>query len=92
LDVGQDTTLSNGDTSQEIVQLLIVLNGQLQVTWNNSGPFVVWQHFLPTQSFSSQVFHHSDRVNRGAGTNLLGIVALTKKSVDSFNWALQSSP
>jgi len=41
LDVEQDTTLSNGDTSQEPVQFLIVSDGQKQAMWNNSLLLVI---------------------------------------------------
>ena len=32
LDVGEDSTLGNGDSGQELVQLLVVPDGKLEVT------------------------------------------------------------
>ena len=36
LDVGQDTSFGNGDTSQEFVQLFIVADGKLKMTGNDA--------------------------------------------------------
>ena len=36
LDVGQHTTLGNGDSLQQLVQLLVVPDGQLQVSGDDS--------------------------------------------------------
>jgi hypothetical protein len=41
LDVGEDTTLSDGDTRQEFVQLLVVSDGQLQVSRDDTSLLVV---------------------------------------------------
>ena len=36
LDVGQNTRLRDGDTTKELVQLLVVAGSELQVTRNNT--------------------------------------------------------
>ena len=41
LDVGEDTSLSNGDSGQEFVQLFVITDGQLQVTGDDPGLLVV---------------------------------------------------
>ena len=41
LDVGQDTSLGDGDTGQELVQLLVVTDGELKMSWDDSGLLVV---------------------------------------------------
>ena len=41
LDVGQNTTLSDRDARQQLVQFLIVADGQLKVTWNDASLLVV---------------------------------------------------
>ena len=33
LDVGQDTSLGDGDSAQQLVQLLVVADGELEVAW-----------------------------------------------------------
>ena len=41
LDVGEDTTLGNGNTGEEFVQFLVVADGELEVTGDDSGLLVV---------------------------------------------------
>lgn len=41
MDVGQDTTLGDGDVTEQLVQLLIVSDGELQMTWDDTGLLVV---------------------------------------------------
>ena len=52
LDVGQNTTLSDRDARQQLVQFLVVANGQLKVTWNDASLLVTssveeeWFYFV----------------------------------------------
>ena len=41
LDVGEDTTLGNGNTGEEFVQFLVIADGELEVTGDDSGLLVV---------------------------------------------------
>ena len=41
LDVGEYTTLGNGDTGEEFVQLFVIANGQLNMSWDDSCFLVV---------------------------------------------------
>lgn len=41
MDVGEHTTLGNGDVTQELVQLLIVSDGELKMTRDDTGLLVV---------------------------------------------------
>ena len=41
MDVGEDTTLGNGDSGEELVQLFIITDGQLQVTGDDPDLLVV---------------------------------------------------
>ena len=41
VDVWQDTTLRNGDVSEKLVQLLIVADGELEMTRNDTSLLVV---------------------------------------------------
>ncbi len=72
LDVWQYTTLSNGDTRQEFVQLLVVSDGQLQVSWDDSGLLVVTCSIAcQFQNFSGQVFHDGSQVHRDTSSDTL---------------------
>ena len=77
VDVWQDTTLSNGDTTQQLVQFLIVTDGQLQVTGDDTGLLVVTGSVTGQfQDFSGQVFQDGSQVDGGTGTDTLSVVAL----------------
>ena len=41
VDVGQDTTLGDGDMAEELVQLLIVTDSELKMTRDDTGLLVV---------------------------------------------------
>merc|ERR1712018_727652 len=81
LDVGEDTSLSDGDSSQELVQFFIVTDGQLQVTGDDPGLLVVTGSIAcQFKNLSGQVFHNGSQVDGGTGTNTFSIVALAQKT------------
>ena len=41
MNVGQHTTLGNGDVAEKLIQFLIVANGELEMTRDDSGFLVV---------------------------------------------------
>ena len=41
MNVWQDTTLGDCDVTQQLVQLLIVSDGELEMTWDDTGLLVV---------------------------------------------------
>ena len=41
MNVGQDTTLRNGDMSEKLVQFLIVADGELEMTGDDTSLLVV---------------------------------------------------
>lgn len=93
LDVGQHTTLGNGDTGQELVQLLVISDGQLQVTGNDPRLLVVTGGVAcQLQNFGGQVLQHGGKVNWGSGTDTLGIVALSEQTMDPAHWELKTGP
>jgi hypothetical protein len=61
--------------------------------WNNARLLVVSGGIsCKLENFGSKVFDDSGEVNGGAGTNSLGIIAFTKKTVDSTNRKLKTRP
>lgn len=91
LDVRQNTTLSDGDTGQQFVQLLVVADGQLKVTWNDSGLLVVTGSVAgQLENFGGQVLHNGSQVDRGSGTDSLGVVSLAEQTVDATDRELES--
>ena len=93
LDVGQHTSLGNGDPRQELVQLLIVADGELKMTGDDSGLLVVTGSIASQlEHLSSEVFHNGSQVDWGTSTHPFGIVSLTEETVNSTNGELESSP
>ncbi|GAB1602009.1 hypothetical protein Ahia01_000479500 [Argonauta hians] len=91
LDVGQDTTLGDGYSGQQLVQLFVITNGQLQVTRNDSGFLVVSGSIsCQLEHFSRQILHHGSQVNGSTSTNTLGIVAFSQQTMDTTDRELKS--
>ena len=87
MDVGKDTTLGDGDVAQKLVQLLIVADGKLKVTGNDTGLLVVTSGVTSQlEDFSSQVLKDSSEVDWSTSTDTLSVVALSEESVDTTDW------
>jgi hypothetical protein len=86
VNVGEDTTLGNGDVTQELVQLLIVADGKLEVTGDDTGLLVVTGGVTSQlEDLSSEILENSSEVDGGTGTDTLSIVALAEQTVDTTN-------
>ena len=91
LDVRQDTTLGDSDSSQELVQFFVVPDGKLEMPGVDSLLLVVTGSVASQlEDLSSKVLHDGGQVDWGASSDTLGIVALAEKSVDTTNWELKS--
>lgn len=89
LDVGQNTSLGDGHSAQQLVQLLVITDGQLQVTGNDPGLLVVTGCVsCQLQHLGSQVLHHCSQVHWRSSTDPLRIVALAKQTVDTTHGEL----
>ena len=92
LDVGEDSTLSNGDTSKELVQLLVISDGKLKMSWDNSGLLVITGSIASQlKDLSSKVLHDSSQIDWSSSTNTGSIVTLAEETMDTSNWELKSS-
>ena len=49
MDIWQDTALSDGDVTEKLVQFLVVADGEVEMTWDDTGLLVV------TSSVASQL-------------------------------------
>ena len=93
LDVGEDTTLSDGDSGEKLVQLLVVTDGELKMSRDDSGLLVVTSGISgQLEDLSSEVLEDGSQVDRGTSTNALGVVALAEEPVDTANGELETSP
>ncbi|XP_045895530.1 uncharacterized protein LOC123963052 [Micropterus dolomieu] len=90
LDVGQHAALSDGHSAQQLVELLVVADGQLQVTGDDPGLLVVAGGVSgQLQDLSGQVLQHRRQVHGGSGTDTLGVVSFTQQPVDTADGELE---
>merc|ERR1719430_2829382 len=93
LDVGEDAALGNGHTSKQLVQLLVVPDGKLQMPRNDARLLVVPGSVTSQlQDLCSQILHHRCHVNGCTSSNSLGIVSLPEQSMNPAHWELKSCP
>ncbi|KAK5625519.1 hypothetical protein RRF57_001234 [Xylaria bambusicola] len=65
VNVGKYTTLGNGDVTKELVQLLIVSDGELKMTGDDTCLLVVTSGVTSQlENFSSQVLKNGSEVDR----------------------------
>lgn len=84
MNVGKDTTLGDGDMPEKLVQLLIIPDGELQVTRDDTRLLVVASRVASQfQDFGGKVLEDSSEVDRGTSTDTLGVVALPEETVDT---------
>lgn len=66
MDVGKNTTLGDRNVSEKLVQLLIVADGELKVTRDDTGFLVVTGGIASKfENLSSEVLKNGSKVNRG---------------------------
>ena len=90
LDVGQHAALSDGDSAEQLVELLVVADGQLQVTGDDPGLLVVAGGVSgQLQDLSGEVLQHGGQVHRSSGTDTLSVVPLPKQPMDTTHRELE---
>ncbi|XP_040275515.1 uncharacterized protein LOC120990668 [Bufo bufo] len=93
LDVGQDASLGDGDAAQQLVELLVVAHGQLQVAGDDAGLLVVAGGIAgQLQDLGGEILEHSGQVDGSAGAHPLGVVALAEEPVHSADRELEPCP
>lgn len=92
MNVREDTTLGDSDVTQQLVQLLIVADGELEVTRDDTGLLVVTGGVASQlENLSSEVFEDGSQVYGSTGTDTLGVVALAQQTVDTADGERQTS-
>ena len=92
LDVGQHTSLGDGNTCQKFVQFLVVSDGQLQMARVDPLLLVVTSGVAcQLEDLGSEVLHNSCEVDGSTSTDSLGVVAPAKQTVHTTDWELESS-
>lgn len=88
----EDTTLGDGNTTQELVELLVVSDGELEVTGDDTGLLVVTSGVSgQLEDLSGEVLEDGSQVDWGTSTNSLGVVAVLEVTVDTSDWELETS-
>jgi len=84
VNVGEDTTLGDGDVSEQLVQLLVVPDGELEMTGDDTGLLVVAGSVTgQLEDFGREVLQDGSEVDGRTGTDTLSVVALAEQTVDT---------
>jgi len=84
VNVWQDTTLCDCDVTQQLVQFLIVADGQLKMTGDDTGLLVVTSGVAgQLEDFSSEVLKDGCEVDGSTSTDTLSVVALSQETMDT---------
>ena len=92
MDVGEDSTGSDGDSAQKLVELLVVLYGKGDVAGDNAGLLVVAGGVSgKLKDLSAQVLKDGGHVDTGSHTNTGSVSTLLKVACQTGNWELKPS-
>lgn len=92
VNVGQDTTLGDGNMTQKLVQLLIVPDGKLQMTGDDTGLLVVAGGVASQlENLSSEVLEDGSQIDGSTSTDTLGVVTLAEQTVDTTDGESETS-
>lgn len=87
MNVGQDTTLSDRDVTQELVQFFVISDGELQMTGNDSRLLIVASGIAgKLEDLSCKVFQDGSQVDRGTGTDSLSVISFSQETMYTANW------
>ena len=91
MDVWENTTGSDGGGAEELVELFVVADSELDVSWHNSGLLVVLGGVASElEDLSGEVLKDGSEVDWGTGTNSGGVSSGSHLSGNSSNWELES--
>lgn len=84
--------MADDDIAEQLVKLLVVTNGKLQVTGNNTLLLVIPSSVTRKfEDLSSKIFKNSSEVNRSTCSHTLCVVALLQETVDTTDRELETS-
>lgn len=92
MDVGKNTSVGDGGLVHQLVELLIVADGELDVAGDNSGLLVVLGGVSgELEDLSSEVFEDGGEVHWGTSTDALSVATSLHETGNSAYWELKSS-
>ena len=93
MDVGEDTTLGDGDAAHELVELLVVADGKLEVAGIDPGLLVVAGGVAgKLKDLGSKVLHDCGEVDGGTASDAGAVRAVLEVPVDTSDRELKASP
>ena len=92
MNVGKNTTRSDGNTSEQLVQFLVILNGKGDVTGHDTSLLVITGGITGQfQDLGTQVLEDGGKVDGSTGTHTSGVLSLTEVTTDTADGELKSS-
>jgi len=91
VDVGEDTSRRDGDATEQLVQLLVVLDGKGDVTGHDARLLVVAGGVAgKLQNLGTEVLEDGGEVDGGASTHAGGVLSLSEVTSDTSDGELKS--
>ena len=91
MDVGKNTSGRDGDAAEQLVQLLVVLDGKGDVAGHDASLLVVTGGVASKlQDLGAEVLEDGSKVDGGTGSHTGGVLALTEVTSDTGDGELQS--
>ncbi len=92
MDVGEDTSRRNGDATEQLIQLLVVLNSKGDVAGYDASLLVVVGDIASKlQDLGAEVLKDGGEVDGGAGAHAGGVLSLADVMSDTADGELKSS-
>ena len=92
VDVGEDSTSSDGDSAKKLVELLVVLDGEGDVPGDNPGLLVVAGGVSgELEDLSGEVLEDGGKVDTGSDSDAGSVSALLEVAADTSDGELKSS-
>ena len=92
VDVRKNSSLSDGDSGQQLVELLVVPDGELKVTRVDPGLLVVPGGVAgELEDLSGEVLHDGSEVDGSSSANMVGVVSFAKETMDPADGELKAS-
>ena len=92
VNVRKDTALGDGDRAEKFVELLVVADSKLDVSWDDTSLLVIAGSVTgKLKDLSSEVLKDGSKVDRGASTDTGGVLALLEEAADTADRELKTS-
>ena len=93
MDVRENSSLGDSDMPEELVELLVVADGELDEPWGDTGALVVLGGVSgELEQLGGQVLEDGGEVDRRSRTDTLGETSLAEESSHAADGELQTCP